>query len=77
MEALGAKVFIGHDANYIQPDLIVVASTAIKDDNPEKVRAKELGIEVLHRSDVLKMISEGLGRKDTEKQQFIGFSGTH
>ena len=77
VEALGAKVFIGHDANYIQPDMIVVASTAIKDDNPEKVRAKALGIEVLHRSDVLKMISEGLGRKDTEKQQFIGFSGTH
>jgi len=77
VDALGAKVFIGHDANYIQPDMIVVASTAIKDDNPEKVRAKELGIEVLHRSDVLKMISEGLGRKDTEKQQFIGFSGTH
>lgn len=74
MEALGAKVYIGHDAKHIEPDMIVVASTAIKYDNPEKIRAKELGLEVLHRSDVLKMISEGLGH---DIKQFIGFSGTH
>lgn len=74
VEALGAKVYIGHDANHIEPDMTVVASTAIRDDNPEKIRAKELGLPVLHRSDVLKMISEGLGH---EVQQFIGFSGTH
>jgi len=74
VEALGAKVYIGHDAKYIEPDMIIVASTAIKDDNPEKVRAKELGLDVLHRSDVLKMLSEGIGN---ESHQFIGFSGTH
>ena len=77
VEALGAKVYIGHDANHIQPDMIIVASTAIREDNPEKVRARELGLPVLHRSDVLKMISEGLGKKEHEIQQFIGFSGTH
>ena len=77
VEALGAKVYIGHDANHIEPDMTVVASTAIRDDNPEKVRARELGIKVLHRSDILKMISEGLGKKEHEIQQFIGFSGTH
>lgn len=74
VEDLGAKVYIGHDAKYIEPDMIIVASTAIRDDNPEKIRAKELGLEVLHRSDVLKMISEGVGN---EAHQFIGFSGTH
>ena len=74
VEDLGAKVYIGHDAKYIEPDMIIVASTAIRDDNPEKIRAKELGLEVLHRSDVLKMISEGVGN---ETHQFIGFSGTH
>lgn len=74
VEDLGAKVYIGHDAKYIEPDMIIVASTAIRDDNPEKIRAKELGLEVLHRSDVLKMISEGVGN---EIHQFIGFSGTH
>ena len=74
VEDLGAKVYIGHDAKYIEPDMIIVASTAIRDDNPEKIRAKELGLEVLHRSDILKMISEGVGN---ETHQFIGFSGTH
>lgn len=77
VEALGAKVYIGHDAKYIEPDMVIVASTAIREDNPEKVRARELGLDVLHRSDVLKMISEGLGKKENEIQQFIGFSGTH
>lgn len=77
VEDLGAKVYIGHDAKYIEPDMIVVASTAIREDNPEILRAKELGIDVLHRSDILKLISEGLGKKDDEIQQFIGFSGTH
>ncbi len=77
VESLGAKVYIGHDADHIQQDMIIVASTAIRDDNPEKIRAKELGLPVLHRSDVLKMISEGLGKKEHEIQQFIGFSGTH
>ena len=54
VEALGAKVYIGHDAKYVEPDMVIVASTAIRDDNPEKVRARELGLDVLHRSDVLK-----------------------
>lgn len=74
VEELGAKVYIGHDAKHIEPDMIVVASTAIRDDNPEKIQAKKLGLEVLHRSDILKMISEGVGN---ETHQFIGFSGTH
>lgn len=77
VEALGAKVYIGHDEKYIEPDMTIVASTAIKDDNPEKIRAKELGLKVLHRSDILKMISEGLGKQEHEIEQFIGFSGTH
>lgn len=77
VEKLGATVHIGHNAGYVQKDMIVVASTAIREDNPEIIRAKELGIKVHHRSDILKMISEGLGKKDHEIQQFIGFSGTH
>lgn len=76
VEALGATVHIGHNADLVKEGMVVVASTAIRDDNPEIVRAKELGIEVFHRSDILKMISEGLD-KQYECQQFIGFSGTH
>lgn len=77
VEKMGATVYIGHNADYVEKDMIVVASTAIRDDNPEILRSKELGIKVLHRSDILKIISEGLGKKENEKQQFIGFSGTH
>ena len=72
VEELGAKVYIGHDANNIEPDMTIVASTAIKEDNPEKIRAKELGLKVLHRSDVLKIIAEDLKPADSSRH-FIGF----
>lgn len=75
LKKLGAKISIGHKAENIEPDMIVVASTAIRDTNPEKQKAKELGLKIYHRSDILKMISEGLGRD--KKQKFLGFSGTH
>lgn len=75
LEKLGAKIFIGHDAKNLPENCIVVASTAIKDDNPELIKAKELGLEILHRSDLLAKISSGLcGNK---KKYFIGYSGTH
>lgn len=75
LEKLGAKIFIGHDENNLPEDCTVVASTAIKDDNPELIKAKRLGLEVLHRSDLLARISSGLiGAK---KKYFIGYSGTH
>ncbi len=76
LEKLGAKVHIGHDEKYVEEGMTVVASTAIKETNPEIVKSKQLGIKVLHRSDVLKILSEELGRNG-EIQNFIGFSGTH
>ncbi len=77
VQKLGATVHIGHNADYVKEGMIVVASTAIRDNNPEIIRAKELGLKIHHRSDILKMISEGLGKPDTENLKFIGFSGTH
>ena len=67
---LGAKVHIGHNADNVPADAIVVASTAIKQDNPEMIRAKELGLTIYHRSDVLAEISRW-------GKFFLGFSGTH
>ena len=68
---LGAEIFIGHDAKNVPGGNVkIVLSTAIKEDNPEFVEAKRRGLEILHRSDVLKIISEGYS-------DFIGFSGTH
>lgn len=75
LEKLGAKIFIGHDENNLPDDCIVVASTAIKEDNPELIKARKLGLEVLHRSDLLARISSGvIGKK---KKYFLGYSGTH
>lgn len=75
LEKLGAKIFIGHNENNLPDDCIVVASTAIKEDNPELIKANKLGLEILHRSDLLARISKGLCSK--KKKQFIGYSGTH
>lgn len=75
LEKLGAQIFIGHDENNLPEDCIVVASTAIKEDNPELQKAKRLGLEILHRSDLLARISNGLC--NDKKKYFIGYSGTH
>ena len=57
----GIDVRIGHDAQNIdelQPDVVVVSS-AIRDTNPELVRARELGIPVWHRAKMLSALSYG------------------
>lgn len=70
LKSLGAKVFIGHNAENVPEDCFIVLSSAIKKDNPEYIRAKELGLTILHRSDLL------LGL--TYKYPLtIGFAGTH
>lgn len=70
LRKLGATVYIGQKAENVPEDAIIVASTAIREDNPEMVRARELGLTVYHRSDILAEISK-CGKF------FLGFSGTH
>ncbi len=67
---LGAKVYIGHNEDNLPDDCIVVASTAIREFNPEIQKAKRLGLPIWHRSDLLAEISRG-------EKYFMGFSGTH
>lgn len=67
---LGAKVHIGHDENNVPDDCIIVASTAIRENNPEIQKAKRLGLPIWHRSDLLAEIAQ-------HEPYFIGFSGTH
>ena len=67
---LGAKVYIGHSEDNVPDDCIVVASTAIREYNPEILKAKRLGLPIWHRSDLLAEISRG-------EEYFIGYSGTH
>lgn len=74
LRELGATVFIGHDAKNVPDDAIIIKSSAIRDNNPEVVRAKELGLKIYHRSDLLEEIAKSA--QDNGKC-FIGFSGTH
>ena len=67
---LGAKVYIGHNEDNLPDDCIVVASTAIREFNPEMQKAKRLGLPIWHRSDLLAEISRS-------EEYFIGYSGTH
>ncbi|ATL31276.1 UDP-N-acetylmuramate--L-alanine ligase [Streptomyces formicae] len=70
LRALGATVHIGHDAAHLAADAsCVVVSSAIRADNPELVRATELGIPVVHRSDALASLMAGL--------RPIAVAGTH
>ena len=70
VSSLGAKVFIGHNEENVQGNPKVVVSSAIKEDNPEIIKARRLGLEIMHRSDCLKYISE-------QFPMFIGLAGTH
>lgn len=49
---LGAKIFIGQRAENVQDTEAIVVSSAIRENNPEVVEAKRLGLKRLHRSDV-------------------------
>lgn len=74
LREMGAEVNVGHSANNVPEGAIVIKSTAIRDNNPEVIRAKELGLPIYHRSDLLKEIA-ATAQKDGKC--FIGFSGTH
>lgn len=70
LENLGAVIHEGHYANNIKGSPVVVVSSAIKEDNPELIEAKRRGLKIIHRSDLLKIISD-------RYPLFLGFCGTH
>ncbi len=53
LEKMGAKIFIGHRAQNVESADVVVASTAVSEDNPEIVMASELRIPVVPRAEML------------------------
>jgi UDP-N-acetylmuramate--alanine ligase len=53
LEKLGARIFIGHDANNVGDVSAVVYSTAVKADNPEMVAARERRIPLVRRAEML------------------------
>ncbi|MGH3497494.1 MAG: UDP-N-acetylmuramate--L-alanine ligase [Nocardioidaceae bacterium] len=69
LRALGAQVDLGHRPDHVEAADTVVVSTAVRDDNPEVIRARELGVPVLPRSAAL--VSVTLGRR------VLAVAGTH
>ncbi len=62
-------VFIGHNADNIQKASVVVKSTAIKDSNPEVIAAKDAGLLVIHRAEMLAEIMK--------LKKSVSIAGTH
>ena len=66
----GIEVHIGHDgANVPEGNPVVVVSTAILDNNPELIAAKERGLTIWHRAQMLARLGEGL--------ETLAVAGTH
>ena len=65
----GARVYVGHRAEQLGDAETVVASSAIRDDNPELAEARRRGLRVLHRSAALGSLM--LGRRG------VAVAGTH
>ena len=66
----GIHVVIGHDVNMVSKADVVVYTAAIKETDPELIRAKELGIQTVERADFLGLITKAFDNT-------ICVSGTH
>lgn len=69
LEKEGAKVQIGHNADWVEENATIVYSSDIKNDNVEWVKAKEKNLQMLHRSDLLHELMKG--------QKSLLVTGTH
>ena len=74
LKKLGATINIGHSAENVPDDAIVIVSSAIRNDNPEVLQAMSKGLKIYHRSGLLRKVSE---MAQESGKCFIGFSGTH
>jgi UDP-N-acetylmuramate--alanine ligase len=69
LRVAGIEPTLGHDANQVPADAVVVVSTAVSQDNPELARARERGQRVIHRGELL---AELCGRR-----RLLAVAGTH
>lgn len=70
MEQLGARVYIGHAAGNVEPDVdVLVYSSAVPPDNPELIEAARRNIPTIRRAE---MLAEVMRLK-----YGIGVAGTH
>jgi UDP-N-acetylmuramate--alanine ligase len=69
LRAAGLQPRWGHDAAAVPTDADVVVSTAVGEENPELARARELGLRVIHRGELLAELSA--------ERRLIAVAGTH
>jgi len=69
LRALGAACFVGHRAEQVQQADTVVVSTAVRENNPEVVEARRLGLRLLPRSAALEAVMQG--------RRVVAVAGTH
>jgi UDP-N-acetylmuramate--alanine ligase len=69
LTALGASVAIGHKSENVDGADLVVFSTAISENNPERLRALELGIPLIARATALALLMSA--------SKSIAVAGTH
>ena len=71
LQTSGANIYLKHDSNNISNDIdLVVYTSAISDDNPELLRARDLNIKIMGRA-------EFLGAVMKNYNHVICVSGTH
>ena len=70
LEVMGMKISEGHAAENVGDAQVVVYSSAVRPDNPEVVLAKEIGIPVIPRAEMLAELM-------TLKPYAVAISGTH
>ncbi|MEX0658730.1 MAG: UDP-N-acetylmuramate--L-alanine ligase [Egibacteraceae bacterium] len=69
LSAMGAAIAVGHAAHQVEGADLVAVSAAVPPDNPELVRAGELGLPVLRRTELLDALMVGRRR--------VLIAGTH
>jgi len=69
LRALGARCYVGHAAEQVADADTLVVSTAVREDNPEVVEARERGLLLLPRSAALESVMRG--------RTVVAVAGTH
>ena len=66
---LGARIAYGHDPRHVQEADLLVTSSAVEDSNPEVIAARERGVPVIRRAEMLAEIMR--------LKQGVAIAGTH
>ena len=69
LSILGAKIFLDHNSDNIGQAELLVATAAVKNDNPEIIAAKEKSIPIMLRAEMVELLTNGY--------ELIAIAGSH